>query len=155
MIAAEVEFYNVVVWAHITAVMLVWGPTFAYGVFFATAGKTNPAALPTIGRVVVTWSSIAGRLGILTVLVSGLYLVDDGGIDFGSFFVSWGLAATVTLYALLEAYFIPTTKRFVAAAEAGRQEDVMAIASHQKVVGPLAGILVILTIYVMTAKPFA
>jgi len=31
---------------------------------------------------------------------------------------------------------------------------VQAIAGKQRVVGPIAGIVVILTIYVMTAKPF-
>ena len=30
----------------------------------------------------------------------------------------------------------------------------MALAAKQRVAGPIAGILVILTIYVMTAKPF-
>ena len=153
MIAAEVQFYDVVVWLHITAVLLAFGPTFAYGAFFAVAGQTNPAALPTIGRVVVSWSRIATRLGILVILISGLYLTDDRW-DFGDFFVSWGLAAVVVLFAMSQWYFIPTTQRFVEAAEAGRSEEVMAIAGQQRKVGPLAGIIVILTLYVMTAKPF-
>jgi Predicted integral membrane protein (DUF2269) len=153
MIAAEVQFYDVVVWLHITAVLLAFGPTFAYGAFFAVAGQTNPAALPTIGRVVVSWSRIATRLGILVILVSGLYLTDDRW-DFGDFFVSWGLAAVVILFAMSQWYFIPTTQRFVEAAEAGRSEEVRAIADQQRKVGPLAGIIVILTLYVMTAKPF-
>jgi hypothetical protein len=153
MIAAEVQFYDVVVWLHITAVLLAFGPTFAYGAFFAVAGQTNPAALPTIGRVVVSWSRIATRLGILVILISGLYLTDDRW-DFGDFFVSWGLAAVVVLFAMSQWYFIPTTQRFVEAAEAGRSEEVMAIADQQRKVGPVAGIIVILTLYVMTAKPF-
>ena len=153
MIAAEVQFYDVVVWLHITAVLLAFGPTFAYGAFFAVAGQTNPAALPTIGRVVVSWSRIATRLGILVILISGLYLTDDRW-DFGDFFVSWGLAAVVVLFAMSQWYIIPTTQRFVEAAEAGRTEEVMAIAGQQRKVGPLAGIIVILTLYVMTAKPF-
>ena len=49
MIAAEVQFYDVVVFFHILALVLAFGPTFAYGLFFATAGP-DPAALPTIGR---------------------------------------------------------------------------------------------------------
>ena len=154
MVAAEVEFYNVVVWAHITAVLLAFGPTFAYGVFFATAGKTNPAAAPTIGRAIITWSRIATRLGIVVILITGLYLVDDLSWGFDSFFVTWGIAAVLILFGLSQWYFIPNTEKFVEAAEAGRQEDAMEIAGGQRKVGPIAGIIVILTMYVMTAKPF-
>jgi hypothetical protein len=153
MIAAEVQFYDVMVFFHVTAVLLAFGPTFAYGAFFAVAGQTNPAALPTIGRVVVTWSRIATRLGLLVILITGVWLVEDRW-EYGDFFVSWGLAAVVILLAMTQFFFIPTTQKFVEAAEAGRSEEVMAIAERQRKVGPIAGILVILTIYVMTAQPF-
>jgi uncharacterized membrane protein len=153
MLAAEVQFYDVVVFLHILAVVLAFGPTFAYGVFFATAGRTNPAALPTIGRAVVTWSQIATRLGIVVILITGLYLVDDRW-DFGDFFVAWGIIAALILFAMSQWHFIPTTQRLVEAAEAGRQDEVAAIAGAQQRSGPIAGIIVILTLYVMTAKPF-
>jgi uncharacterized membrane protein len=153
MLAAEVQFYDVVVFLHILAVVLAFGPTFAYGVFFATAGRTNPAALPTIGRAVVTWSQIATRLGIVVILITGLYLVDDRW-DFGDFFVAWGIIAALILFAMTQWHFIPTTQRLVEAAEAGRQDEVAAIAGAQQRSGPIAGIIVILTLYVMTAKPF-
>jgi hypothetical protein len=155
MIAAAVQFYDVVVWLHILAVVLGFGPTFAYGAFFAAAGKTNPAALPTIGQVVIAWSKVATRLAILVILITGVFLVADYELwDFGDFFVSWGIVAVVILFAMNMWYFIPTTERFVEAAEAGRVEEVQAIAARQQKVGPLAGIIVILTLYVMSAKPF-
>jgi Predicted integral membrane protein (DUF2269) len=153
MIAAEVQFYDVIVFFHILAVVLAFGPTFAYGLFFATAGRTNPAALPTIGRVVVTWSQIATRLGLLVILISGLYLTDDRW-DFSDFFSSWGIVAVLVLFAMTQFHFIPSTQKFVEAAEAGRQDEVQALAGAQQKTGPIAGIIVILTIYVMTAKPF-
>jgi len=74
--------------------------------------------------------------------------------EYGDFFVSWGLAAVVVLLAMSQWFFIPTTQKFVEAAEAGRTEEVMAIADRQRKVGPIAGIIVILTVYVMTAQPF-
>ena len=153
MIAAEVQFYDVVLWVHITAVVLAWGPTFAYPVFFATAGRVNPAALPTLAHAVLTWSRTATRLNILLLIVSGLYLTDDRW-DFGDFFVSWGLASVLILLAMLEFFFIPNTKKFISAAEGGRQEEAMALAARQRMAGPIAGLLVIVTIYVMTAQPF-
>ena len=92
-------------------------------------------------------------MGLLVILATGLYLTDDRW-GYGDFFASWGMGAILVLIALSEAFFIPTTKRFVEAAEAGRVEEVQAIAGRQRVVGPIAGMLVILTIYVMTTKPF-
>ena len=38
--------------------------------------------------------------------------------------------------------------------EAGRTEEAQEIAAGQQKAGPIAGIIVILTIYVMTAQPF-
>jgi hypothetical protein len=148
-----VQFYDVTVFFHILAVVLVFGPTYLYGPLFATAGQTNPAAVPTIGRVVVLWGSTAGRIGMLVILASGLYLTDDRW-DFSDFFASWGLAAIIALFALSEAFFLPSTRRLVDAAEAGRVDEVQAIAARQRVVGPIAGLIVILTLYVMSAKPF-
>jgi Predicted integral membrane protein (DUF2269) len=153
MIAAEVQFYDVVVFVHVLAVVLAFGPTFAYGAFFATAGNTNPAALPTIGRAVLTWSRIATRWGIVLILISGLYLTDDRW-DFADFFASWGIVAILVLFAMNQFHFIPSTARFVDAAEAGRQDEAQAIAALQQKTGPIAGIIVILTLYVMIAKPF-
>lgn len=156
MIAAAVEFYDVIVWLHITAVLLAFGPTFAYGVFFATAGKMNPAAAPTIGRAVITWSRIATRGGIAVILLSGIFLVVNYDFwEFSDFFISWGIVAALILFGMAQWFFIPTTEKFVEAAEAGRQEEAMALAGRQQIAGPIAGIIVILTVYVMTAQPFA
>lgn len=154
MIAAEVLFYDVMVFFHITAMVLAFGPTFAYAVFFAVAANTNPAALPTVGRGVLAWDRTAGTLGMLVVLASGIYLAVDRDL-FSEFFVSWGLAAIVILFGLAHGFFIPTTKKYVAAAEAGRDDEVQALTARFNVVGPLAGLIVVLTIYVMTAQPFA
>lgn len=153
MIAAEVQFYEVTVFFHISAVVLAFGPSFAYGVLFATAAKTNPAALPTIARAVLIWGRTAGRLGMVVILASGIYLVSDRW-EWADFFVSWGMAAIIGLLALSELYFNPSTRKFIDACEAGRDGEVQAIAARQSQLGPLAGIIVILTIYVMTAKPF-
>lgn len=154
MIAAEVQFYDVVLFFHITAVVLAFGPTFAYAVFFAVAAKTSPAALPAVGRGVLAWDRTAGTLGMLVILASGLYLAAEEPWEFSDFFVSWGLVAILALFGLAHGFFIPTTKRFVDAAENGREAEVHALTARFNKVGPIAGLIVVLTIYVMTAKPF-
>jgi uncharacterized membrane protein len=154
MIAASVEFYDVVVFLHITAVVLAFGPTFAYAVFFAVAARGEPAGLAAVGRGVLTWDRSAGTIGMTLIVLSGLYLAGEEPWSFGDFFVSWGLAAILVLFGMAHGFFIPTTKRFVDAVEAGREDEVQALTAKFNVMGPIAGLIVILTIYVMTAKPF-
>lgn len=153
MIAASVQFFDVVLFFHITAVVIAFGPPLAYGVFFAVAARTNPGALPAVGRAAVVWDRVAGTIGSLVILASGLYLTADR-FAFSDFFVSWGFLAILLLLGLLHGFFIPTGRRFVAAAEAGREAEVQSLAARLNKVGPVAGLIVILTIYVMSAKPF-
>lgn len=154
MITASVQFYEVVVFLHITAVVLAFGPTFAYSVFFAVAAKGEPAGLAIVGRGVLAWDRTAGTLGMIVVLLSGLYLAGEDPWSFSDFFISWGFAAILVLLGLAHGFFIPSAKKFVAAVEAGRDGEVEDLTQRFNVVGPIAGLIVILTIYVMTAKPF-
>jgi hypothetical protein len=154
MIAATVEFYDVVLFVHITSVVLAFGPTFAYSVFFAAAGKDGPGSLASVGRGVLAWSRGPGLIAMVLILASGVYLVADGPWDFSEFFVSWGFAAIIALFALSHGFFIPQTERFVEAIDAGRQEDAAGHTKRIQTVSPLASLLVLVTIYVMTATPF-
>lgn len=159
---AQVQFYDVALFFHIMGVILAFGPTYSYGVFFAMAGR-DPRALPAVARATVAWNRVGTTGGILLILVTGLYLTGDRWA-FGDFFVVWGLVAVVVLLGLAHAFFIPRTKRLaelaemdVAAAGAGEvklSEETQRIAGSLSKVGPLAGILVLLTVYVMTAQPF-
>jgi hypothetical protein len=153
MLVAEVQFYNVVLFFHIAAIVVAFGPTFAYAVFFAVAARDNPAALPTVGKAVLAWDRTAGTIGMLLILATGIYMTVDLDI-WSEFFINWGLVAILVLFGLAHGFFIPSTKKFVAAAEAGRDDEVQALTARFNTVGPIAGLLVILTIYVMTAKPF-
>ncbi len=43
-----VTFYDVVVWLHVSAVVLGFGATFAFGVYLALAGRRYPRAMPAM-----------------------------------------------------------------------------------------------------------
>ena len=47
-----VTFYNVVVWLHISSVVLAFGPTFAFGIYVALAQT------PKAGRFYVTCQQV-------------------------------------------------------------------------------------------------
>ncbi len=159
-----VTFYDVILFFHILAVVLAFGPTFAYPVFLAVAERTDPRALPAVGRGIVTWDRIA-LLMLVVLLAAGLYLVADSPAwGLGDFYISWGLLVVIIIGGLSGAYFTPKTKRLVELAErdiaAAGDGEVQLSAEFQALnrqvgqVGTFAGILIILTIYVMTAKPF-
>lgn len=161
---ATVQFYDVVVFVHITAMVLAFGPPFAYSVFQAVAEQTDPRALPAVGRAIHTWDRIAVWI-LLVLLGAGLYLTIDRW-SFADFFVSWGLAAVVLLGGLVGGYFMPKTKQLIAIAERDLEassreggephlsKEFSSLSRQVGRVGSAAGLLVVLTIYVMVVKPF-
>jgi uncharacterized membrane protein len=60
----------------------------------------------------------------------------------------------LVLLGFTHAYFVPRERRVIAALDEGRQEDAQAMGQKLGMVGAFMGVLVIITIYVMTAKPF-
>jgi len=161
MVAATVTFYSVVVFFHIAAVVIGFGPTFAYGAYMATAQREGGQAIPLIGRTIVFWDRTVNTAAMTLILLTGIYLASDGPYGTGSFFISWGFVAIVMLFALTHAFFIPRTRRAVelaerdlAAPDGKLSTEFEALSGQLAKVGTAAGLLVILTIYVMTAKPF-
>ena len=110
----------------------------------------------------MTWDRIAGTLGMVVILLSGMYLVSDSPAwEASDFFVSWGFVAIIALFGLVHGYFAPKTRAGVKLAERdlgqgdGKLSDEFNTLSAQVAkVGSAAGLLIVLTIYVMTAKPF-
>jgi hypothetical protein len=163
MPVAEVQFYDVIVWLHIAAVVVGFGPTFAFGLYAVYTQKNHPRMVPAMidaqGQVIKTMV-IAG---LVLIPATGIYLTADRW-DFGDFFVAWGMAAILALIALVFGFFRPNDERIREAAERDIQsagsgevqfgEDYNRHSGLAAKIGPLAGLLVILTIYVMTAKPF-
>jgi hypothetical protein len=161
VIATAVQFYDVVTWLHVTAVVIGFGPTFAYAVFAITAQREGGVALPAVGRATIFWDRNVNTAAMIVILLTGIYMASDGPYDFATFFVSWGFVAILVLLGLTHGYFIPRTRRQVELAErdlAGPERKLSGefetLTGQIARVGTLAGIIIILTIYVMTAKPF-
>jgi hypothetical protein len=164
MQALAVTFYDVVVWLHVSSVVIAFGPTLAFGVYFAIAARKYPRALPAIHESTITITRSMVTLGGVLILITGLYLAGDRW-SFGDFFIAWGIIAILVLLGMAHGFFIPNDQRALKAAK----RDIDAAASTGEVefsdeyeqssgrnarLGPVAGLIVILTIYVMVAKPF-
>ena len=136
------------------AFFIAFGPTYAYGVFIAFAAKAGPTAMAYTARAMLTWDRIAVTTGALVLLATGVYMAADGPFDFSDFFVSWGFVAFIVVLGLTHGFFIPNTRRVIELLDKGQQEEAEAVGDKVGKVGAALGVFVILTIYVMTAKPF-
>ena len=158
-----VSFYDVVLFFHILAVVLAFGPTYAYGVFAATAERMDPRAVPAVTAGILVWNRVTQGL-LLVILLAGIYLVADGDWDLSEFYISWGFVAVIFTGGMSGAYFQPKTEqlktlaeRDIAAAGDGPVtlgSEFQALNAQIAKAGMFTGLVVALTIYVMTAKPF-
>jgi len=158
-----VQFYDVVVWLHITAAVLAFGPTFGYAFFQTVAERTDPRAVPTVMRAMSMIDRFLVTPGALVVIAAGLYLTIDR-FEFSDVFVGVGIVAALGLLGLVHGFFLPAERKLtelaerdIEAARGGEVElsdEYLAISKRTGQIGTLAGLIVILTIYFMTAKPF-
>jgi Predicted integral membrane protein (DUF2269) len=163
MTTLAVTFYDVVVWLHVSAVVVAFGPTFAFGIYIAMTARNHPRSIPAALEAQNAVNRSLVSLGAIIVLLSGLYLAADGDW-FDEAFVGVGIVAIIVLLGLLHGYFLPHDNRALEAAkrdidasgsgevEFGEEYNRAAAASAR--MGPIAGLIVILAIYLMVAKPF-
>jgi hypothetical protein len=161
-----VTFYTFALAFHIAAIVIAFGVTFAYPVMYAVGIRSEPRSMPGMHRIQDSVGKfvISPFLGLA--LLAGIYLASKLHA-WSSFYVQWGLGVIVLLGALGGAYFAPRERRLaelaerdVAAAEQtppGASGFVFSAeykALRQQVfrVNLLANVLVLLTIYFMTAK---
>jgi Predicted integral membrane protein (DUF2269) len=163
VVAAEVQFYDVIVWLHVSSVVVGFGPTFAFGLYLALASRKYPRSMPAILDAQCTISRTMVTIAALVILGSGIYLTSDRW-EFSDFFVVAGLVAVIILLALVHLYFVPNEIRAREIAE----RDIEAAGSGEvkfsdefdrrmrgsAIAGPIAGLIIIVTIYFMATKPF-
>ena len=159
-----VTFYDVVVWLHVSSVVVAFGPTFAFGIYLALAARKYPRAMPAVLESTITITRSMVTIGGVLILLTGVYLAADRW-DFSEFFIGWGILAILVLLGLAHGFFIPHDSRALRAAKrdidaAGPSGEVQLGEDFQREtglsarMGPVAGLIVIVTIYVMVAKPF-
>ena len=154
--------YDWILGVHISAVVVGFGVTFAYGLMGTVGRRLDPRAMPWLHRMQVV---IAQRLinpALTVILLAGVYLASDGH-HWHDFFVQWGIGVVLVLGGLEGAVIMPRERRLaqlaerdVAAAGAGEVrfgDDYEATFRQVAALGILADVLVLATIFVMAVKP--
>jgi uncharacterized membrane protein len=153
--------YKIGLFLHILAVVLAFGPTFGYAFFFSVAPQ-HPRATPAILAGVQKVDRYLVNPGMVVLLLAGIYLLtaSDGVWETSDVFVAVGFVAIFALFGLQHGFFQPQTRRAKELAERDLKAgdtlspEFEAVSQGLSKVGSLAGIIVVVTIFFMTYKPF-
>ena len=153
--------YKVALFFHILAVVLAFGPTFGYALVLSVSPqfpRATPALLAGVQRV----DRYLVNPGMVVILIAGIVLLATSSSvwDGSQFFVVWGFIAIIALFGLQHGYFQPAVRRARELAErdvaAGDSlsPEFEALSKQYGQVGTLAGVIVVVTIFIMVYKPF-
>jgi uncharacterized membrane protein len=151
--------YKIAAFLHILAVVLAFGPTFGYALFFSVVPQF-PRAAPALLAGVQRCDRYLVNPGMIVILLAGVYLLVDGPWQAGDAFISVGFLAIFVLFGLQHAFFQPQTAKARELAERDLKsgdslsEEFDALSERIGKIGGLAGLIVVVTIFFMTYKPF-
>jgi uncharacterized membrane protein len=151
--------YKIALFLHILAVVLAFGPTFGYGFFFSMAPQF-PRAVPGMLAGIQKVDRFLLNPGMLVLLLAGIYLLADGFWETSEVYIGVGFLAIVVLLGLQHGFFRPQTQRARELAERdldsgdALSDEFNALSERIGKVGTLAGLIVVVTIFFMTYKPF-
>lgn len=151
--------YKIALFLHILAMVVAFGPTFGYALFFSVTPQF-PRAAPAILTGVQRVDRYLVGPGTIVVLLAGIYLLVDGPWETSDAFIGVGFLAIVVLLGLQHAFFRPNTRRAKELAERDLKagdtlsEEFVALGQRIGKVGRLAGLIVAVTIFFMAYKPF-
>jgi hypothetical protein len=161
MLITGASFAAYIIGVHTVAVLVAFGPLFAFPLMTGLAGRREPRMLPFVYRL---QQAIGRRLiapGLLVVLVAGIYLASDFHL-WKRFFVGWGLAVVVILGGLHGAVLLRQEGRLATLAErdieaAGGGEvslgaDYRATERQHAIVGAVMALLVVATVIIMAVN---
>lgn len=152
--------YKIALFLHILAVVLAFGPTFGYAIFFSVAPQ-YPRATPAILAGVQKVDKYLVNPGMVVLLLTGIYLLADEPVwETSDAFISLGFVAIIVLFGLQHAFFQPQTRKAKELAERDLKggdalsDEFTAVSERLGKVGGLAGLIVVVTIFFMAYKPF-
>jgi len=160
MIFFDIELYDLSVFVHVAAVVVGFGATFAEAIMFPVAMKAGKQHLPYVHRLQLAINQRMATPALALIIITGIYQTSDRW-EFGDFWISATFLIAIILGGLNGAYFIPSDRRLAPMverdlADGGEpSEGYLAQAKRQGMFGALAGVLVLIAIFLMVTKPGA
>jgi uncharacterized membrane protein len=125
----------------------------------AVAARDNPAAVPTVHRIIATIDRYLVMPGMVVLLIAGLYTLNEGDISLSESWVSVGLGALVLVGGMQGMFFSPKNREALDLAErdvkggGALSEEYQGVIRQISTMGQLAGLIVIVAIFFMVVKP--
>jgi hypothetical protein len=148
-----VSFYDVVLWVHITSVVTAFGALFAYPMFLMVNANAPIGQRAHLHRLQIVFSKRVTGPAIGVILVAGVYLATDHDL--------WSKAwVTVPFVLLLVIAGLGSTvlrrgeEKLIETAEAGDDAGYASTLATVRTWVWVLLALIVITIFVMTAKPF-
>jgi uncharacterized membrane protein len=158
--ATAVGLYDIVLTIHILAVVVAFGVVFAYPLLDAQIRRAGPGDVAALHRLHLALAQRLITPAMVVVLLAGLYLALDRW-SLGDGWISATFAILIVLFGLVGAVLTPTDRRLAelaerdAAAGGTPSEDYRSASRRAALFGSLALGLVVVAIFLMTAKPGA
>lgn len=155
-----ITLFDVVLTVHILAVVLAFGVVFAYPLIDAQIMRAKVVDLAALHRLHVLLARRLITPAMTVVLLAGLYLALDR-YSLGDPWISATFAILIVLFGLTGAVLTPTDVRLAelaerdAAAGGARSAEYERESRKAALFGSLALLLVVVAIFLMTAKPGA
>lgn len=158
-----IYFYDVVVAVHVAAIVIAFGVTFAFPLIDAQIRRLAPRSLPAWHQIVATLNGRFITPAMAVALFAGIYAAQDRDL-MGKSWVGVPFAILIVLFGLVGAFFTPQSRRLaeLAAKDVAASPGDGAVAfsaeydaAYKRVaaVGTAAGVLILVAIFFMVAKP--
>jgi uncharacterized membrane protein len=160
-VLADITLETVSVFIHISAVVVGLGATFALAVAVPVAQRLGePRNFPYIHHLSRTITQRLASPALLVILITGIFQAIHGDFSMGDAWISATFVIVIILGGLQGAYFIPTDRRLAKLAEeelargaTKLSDDYLRQANREGGIGALAGLLILIAVFLMVTKP--
>jgi hypothetical protein len=147
------SLYDIVLWIHISAVVVAFGALFAYPIFLAVNARAPLAERAALHRAQIAFSKHVTGPAIGVILLAGIYLATDADLwDEG--WVGTGFALLLVIAGLGATVLRRGEESLEATASAGDGAGYAAALPRVRTWTFVTLALIVLVIFLMTAKPF-
>jgi uncharacterized membrane protein len=149
---STVRFYDVVLWVHVTAVVVAFGALFAYPLFLTVNARAPIGERASFHRLQIAFSKRITGPVIVVVLAAGVYLASDAHL-WSRGWVGAGLALLIVIAGLGATVLRKGEERLQALAEA--RDEGGYTRALRTVMGwtSLTIALLVVTIFLMAVRP--
>lgn len=155
---AIINEFTIALFFHVIAVVVAFGPTFAYPIFISFAEKHAPASLPSVYRSMTTIDRFLVTPGMIVILIAGIYLSAKLKLS-GESWVMFGYLAIVALFGMTHAFFAPRYRKAIQITErdlekgAGLSAEYQSLSRQMATGGMIASLIIIATVFLMIVRP--